>query len=202
MKTIGERIKALRCALGLTQKQLAQELEIDVKSVQRYEAGKSRPDTYTLARLAAFFDVSSDYLLGLIGYEEQVKEEAYKISRTGPYKYNSLYAHYLQCKNKPIIDSTSEYYSICLSDDLRISAQTCWAGWANSEMTVEIRRITPVNPIEYMKLCSLVFEKPMLVNTKEDADIFRIFGGQALVKVAICERYLPEFCKDFITSRW
>jgi hypothetical protein len=38
----------------------------------------------------------------------------------------------------------------------------------------------------------------MLLNEEEDAIVFRIFGGHAIVKQDICKRYLPEFLKDFI----
>lgn len=79
MKSLGEKIKKLRMAIGLSQEQLSESLEISVKSIQRYEAGKSRPDTHTLIKLATFFDVSADYLLGLIGIKAQMVEEENKI---------------------------------------------------------------------------------------------------------------------------
>ena len=79
MKTMGEKIKLLRTAAGLTQEQLAEIIGITSKSIQRYENDKFKPDVYILARLAAYFDVSADYLLGLIGYQKQRKEETFKI---------------------------------------------------------------------------------------------------------------------------
>ncbi len=33
-----------------------------------------------------------------------------------------------------------------------------------------------------------------------DAMVFLIYGGQAIVREDICEKYLPEFVQDFIGS--
>lgn len=75
MKTIGQKIKSLRIALGLSREQLSEIIEVTHKSIYRYETGKSLPDTTTLVKLATYFDVSTDYLLGLSGLKNQRKEE-------------------------------------------------------------------------------------------------------------------------------
>lgn len=64
MGKINERIKILRVASGLTQKQLAEILSIAEVSLQRFEYGTSRPSLDTLIALADYFDVSLDYLVG------------------------------------------------------------------------------------------------------------------------------------------
>jgi len=63
MATFGERVKSLRQAKGLTQKQMADALNITERNYQRYEATNS-PSNANLLRMADFFDVSTDYLLG------------------------------------------------------------------------------------------------------------------------------------------
>ena len=63
MDSFGKKVRELRTAAGLSQEKLAEQLEIAEKTVQRYEKGL-RPDTYGLAKLASFFNVSADYLLG------------------------------------------------------------------------------------------------------------------------------------------
>ena len=45
MKTIGQKIKSLRIALGLSREQLSEIIEVTHKSIYRYETGKSLPDT-------------------------------------------------------------------------------------------------------------------------------------------------------------
>lgn len=54
MKTLGQKIKELRNASGLTQAELAEEINISLKSLQRYEKEQSKPDFYALTRLATF----------------------------------------------------------------------------------------------------------------------------------------------------
>lgn len=65
MKKFNERLKELREEYNLTQTKLANELLIDQRSLSFYEIGKYEPNIDTLKRMAIFFNVSSDYLLGL-----------------------------------------------------------------------------------------------------------------------------------------
>lgn len=200
MKTMGSRIKLLRTAAGLTQDQLAEIIGVASKTIQRYETDKSMPEVYVLARLAAYFDVSADYLLGLMGYEEQRKEENLKIRSDK--QCNPLYARYLQCRNNYVIDINSNYYAVFLDEDMKeMSVQTQWVGWADNDMTHEIRRIRPVDPNKYIELYKILCESVMVLNCKEDVEAFLVFGGKALVKVDICEQYLPRFCEKFVVRR-
>lgn len=61
---IGNRIKALRLEWELLQKELAEELCLSQQTISLYESGKREPDYETLNRIAGFFNVSVDYLLG------------------------------------------------------------------------------------------------------------------------------------------
>mgnify|MGYP005940775039 CR=1 FL=1 len=58
------RIKILRKERGLTQAQLAQELNISASSVGMYEQGRREPDVNMCFRLAEYFGVSIDYMMG------------------------------------------------------------------------------------------------------------------------------------------
>ena len=60
-----ERLKILRENKGFTQEHMAKALKISRPTYTRYETGKREPDYVMLAQIAAFFDVSVDYLLGL-----------------------------------------------------------------------------------------------------------------------------------------
>ncbi|APC08571.1 helix-turn-helix domain-containing protein [Neomoorella thermoacetica] len=64
MKTLGERLRKLREEKGLTQIELAKKLSLANSTISQYEANKRTPDPPTLQRLADFFGVSIDYLLG------------------------------------------------------------------------------------------------------------------------------------------
>ena len=62
---IGHTIKELRQARGLTQMQLAEGINSTQASVQEWETGKKCPMIDAVVALAKFFDVSTDYLLGV-----------------------------------------------------------------------------------------------------------------------------------------
>lgn len=64
MITFTERLKAERKKNNITQTQLAEKLYLDRSSISKYESGKQISETPTLEKLADFFDVSIDYLLG------------------------------------------------------------------------------------------------------------------------------------------
>lgn len=59
-----ERLRDLRKQKGLYQKDVAAYLGVDRTTYVKYEKGSSEPDTSTLTKLAEFFDVTVDYILG------------------------------------------------------------------------------------------------------------------------------------------
>ncbi|KXT67240.1 helix-turn-helix domain-containing protein [Streptococcus gallolyticus] len=59
-----ERLKALRKEAKLTQKQMAEALNIKQPTYAQWENGRTKPKGETLERFANFFNVSTDYLLG------------------------------------------------------------------------------------------------------------------------------------------
>jgi len=61
----GEILKELRKERKLTQTELASHLCTTQDSISLWELGKSYPDIPTLIKIAKFFDVTTDYLLGL-----------------------------------------------------------------------------------------------------------------------------------------
>ena len=69
MKNIfGKRLRELRLEQGLSKAQLAKNINVSDVAVSRWENGKRTPNIEQLRKLALFFNVSSDYLLGLIDY--------------------------------------------------------------------------------------------------------------------------------------
>ncbi len=65
MKDFSEILRELRKEKGLTQKNLAEALNMTERSIRHYEAKTHRPDVDILIRIARYFDVSLDYLAGL-----------------------------------------------------------------------------------------------------------------------------------------
>ena len=62
---IDQKIKMLREKKGITQSELAKRLGITRSGVNAWEMGISVPSTQYVITLAKFFNVSTDYLLGL-----------------------------------------------------------------------------------------------------------------------------------------
>ena len=58
----------LRKERGLTQKELAQQLHLHSVTYLHYEKAQREPPLSVLADMAVFFEVSTDYLLGLSDY--------------------------------------------------------------------------------------------------------------------------------------
>lgn len=59
----GEQIRQLRAERGLTQAEVAQEVELSTRGYQDLELGRL-PKYETLLRIADFYDVSVDWLMG------------------------------------------------------------------------------------------------------------------------------------------
>jgi transcriptional regulator with XRE-family HTH domain len=74
---LGEKIKELREAHGLTQEELATALGLSRPTITKYERGDRVPDLIIATRMAEYFGVSLDYL---VGRKPSIKEKiAYDI---------------------------------------------------------------------------------------------------------------------------
>lgn len=90
--SFSEKLKQLRKEKGLTQEELALAISKNRSTIAGYETERKEPDHETLRKLADYFDVSIDYLLGRTivrnfqettiathrkdGYEENLSPEA------------------------------------------------------------------------------------------------------------------------------
>ena len=68
MKIFQERLIEQRKLNKLTQRQMADYLKIAQPSYIRYENGSAEPSFENLVKIADYFDVSIDYLLGRAEY--------------------------------------------------------------------------------------------------------------------------------------
>lgn len=63
--TFGEKLKLLRKSRKLTQKELGDQVGLSKAVVSKYENGIGYPSYDVLIRIAQFFNVSTDYILGV-----------------------------------------------------------------------------------------------------------------------------------------
>ena len=125
MNTLGNRLLALRKEHSLTQEVLAEKLGCSKIMVQRYEKDLHFPSAQILAKIAVLFDVTSDYLLGLVDEDKkEINQQAHLA------KINKV------LNNKPI--EGVEYYWIELMPDkikneVDWGGQTMWIGWSDDD---------------------------------------------------------------------
>lgn len=62
---IGDTLKKLRENSGISQKKLGELLGISERTIKSYETSQNTPPVQNLVKIANFFGVSTDYLLGL-----------------------------------------------------------------------------------------------------------------------------------------
>ena len=73
---IGEIIAELRKSKGVTQEKLGDAVGVSAAAVSKWESGQSYPDILLLCDPAAFFDITTDELLG---YEANISKPAANI---------------------------------------------------------------------------------------------------------------------------
>lgn len=77
MTNFPERIIELKKTRSLLQKDIANAIGITVRNYQRYEKNEAQPTLPVLLKLADFFNVSLDYLVGRTNFPDIVmKDEA------------------------------------------------------------------------------------------------------------------------------
>ena len=68
MTKLPERLQLLRNEHSITQTEAAKKMGLAYVTYRRYEAGEREPDASTLVRMADFYHVSIDYLVGRIDW--------------------------------------------------------------------------------------------------------------------------------------
>lgn len=64
MASFADRLKELRINMGVGQKEVGALIDVSDSSIRKYESGERTPDPNALIKLATYFDVTVDYLLG------------------------------------------------------------------------------------------------------------------------------------------
>ena len=78
-QTMGEKIAELRKAKAMTQKDLAEQMNVTDKAVSKWERNLSCPDINSIPRLAEVLEISVDELLQVSGAQKQEKPEWEKV---------------------------------------------------------------------------------------------------------------------------
>lgn len=71
---LGDKILELRKAKGMSQEELANELNVSRQSISKWESGLSVPDSDKLVALSNYFEVTLDYLMKDNVFEKNVEK--------------------------------------------------------------------------------------------------------------------------------
>ena len=111
--TLGQKIKKLRNEKGLTQKDLANLVNVTFQTVSKWENDENEPDVSTLRRLAQLFECSMDDLLS----EEEVVKEEKPVEENVPQTTIVIHqkeAHVCERCNKDIPEDDLAMEDICV----------------------------------------------------------------------------------------
>ena len=72
---LAQRISALRKEAKVTRQKAADDLGVTRAALEFYEKGKRTPDVGMIARLAEYYGVSADYLLGVVDFRNPENEK-------------------------------------------------------------------------------------------------------------------------------
>ena len=89
MKIFAERLRKLRKEKNMTMKELAKEIGTSDVSINNWENGINEPKITYLKRLASFFNISADYLIGLedeSGAKNYINNSFNNFNNTGNFK--------------------------------------------------------------------------------------------------------------------
>lgn len=113
---IGERLKQLRIKNGLKQQELANMFGLSSGTISFYESEQRKPDIDFIVAVAKYFDVSTDYLLGLTNATDKENIDISKVTGLNDFSLTILEQSLKETHNAAaeVIDTV-----ICGGDFLR-----------------------------------------------------------------------------------
>lgn len=104
MANFSERLKALRTVIHMSQEELARRLGVTRSCIGNYEQGKRSPSVEDLEKIADFFNVDMDYLIGISDKQKSLNTEFLTNS-----EYVLIETYRRDPKVKDIIDKMLNY---------------------------------------------------------------------------------------------
>ena len=68
------KLRSLREERKISQQKVAIDLQMSQASISKYEVGSAEPDIGTIIKLSEYFNVSTDYLLGVSGIKKPLSK--------------------------------------------------------------------------------------------------------------------------------
>ena len=87
---IGNRLKSLRESMGLKQEDVAKAISVSPSTIGMYEINKREPNNEIIIKLAQFFNVTTDYLLGNSNIRNPEELKKVQFANSGRLDVNGL----------------------------------------------------------------------------------------------------------------
>ena len=128
MDILCERLKRLRKNKSITQEELGKQIGVLKTTISNYENGYSTPDAYTLTKIAKFYNVSIDFILGMSNSLSQPKDQPYMILPKYPvykfqrsvsdlFKFDNVYK-YLHFSESMTGKAKGEIFGLYVEEDI------------------------------------------------------------------------------------
>jgi repressor LexA len=200
--TLGNRLQNLRREKGLTQAHLGAYFNLAESTISLYESGKRSPDYDTLKRLASFFSVSLDYLLGISDNRQlpsQLQERSvpYKTRKNAPVQARLPVIISLKRNPQGVINeekgSTEEYYWDSNPDEGR-----CYWFKVNSD-SMRNEGILPGDLVLIREQTRLKYgEIGLVLVDKEPGNLYRVYSKENSI---VLQNSNPSFPARIFTGK-
>lgn len=146
----GSQIKMLRTGFKMSQEELANQLHVSRQAVQKWEAGTTAPDIYTLIKISKFFGVPLDYLV--LNRDKRMMADIPNSRQIIKPQYSSI--HNWESYSSALTDE----YNQCIDEGLDIEKY---------KMLFEVVSMLPKDEIK-KKLSDILFEIVLNAGQKSD----------------------------------
>jgi HTH-type transcriptional regulator, competence development regulator len=101
---LGKRLKYIREKKGYAQKFVAEKIGIKNNTLSGYESGRREPDSDTLRKLAQFYEVSTDFIIGVSNnyYDSSTYKSNHVDEQPGTYNPLNTIRNYLKDKGEQL----------------------------------------------------------------------------------------------------
>lgn len=178
-----ENLVALRKSKGLTQSQLAEELNYSDKTISKWENGDALPDTKTLHSLSRFFNVTMDCLFAgeVVVQDDQQKKKTKQNNR------NKLVITLLSVLVVWFV-AVFSYVSVKIFADVNLWILYVWAVPASCIVLLVFNSVWGKNKLNYLIITFLVWSLIISVHLQvlmAHTNIWPIYFVGVPVQIAI-----------------
>lgn len=139
MQKFANTLTQLRQEKGITQDELAKEIGISRSAIGMYERGERRPDFETLERIADYFGVSFNFLLGSIREYEDAQNDSLELfgyrakalnglNNLMRFDFDDIISSFLQLNNAGLIEAAKRIKELSFIPEYKTKKEIDFTG--------------------------------------------------------------------------